>query len=354
MENIQERWWRGSTFSLSPMTLKEAFSRLDESDDQVFYETDRFVSHLDSMALDTVTRLIGGLIVEENPVLLDLMAGWDSHLPADIQASRVTGLGLNENELKANRALTDYVLHDLNRSPALPFDDAGFDAVINTVSVDYLTRPVEVFSEAGRILKPGGLFLVIFSNRMFTGKAVRVWREASETERLVLVEEYFRESGLFEEPRIFVSRGRPRPEDDKYADSGLPSDPIYAVYADRRGGNPSRRPRPAICAPYGPVENEAELAERRAKIKETHRCPFCGEKLKKWEVPDNPFVQTWDNDFMYICFNDACPYYVRGHDVMARGKCGSGSYRLMYNPENDCCQPIPALTPHALKEGIVE
>ena len=62
-------------------------------------------------------------------------------------------------------------MHDLNRTPTLPFEDESFDVVLNTVSVDYLTRPFEVFAEVGGVLRPGGLFLVTFSNRAFPQKA---------------------------------------------------------------------------------------------------------------------------------------------------------------------------------------
>jgi SAM-dependent methyltransferase len=41
-------------------------------------------------------------------------------------------------------------------------------------------KPYEVFREAARILKPGGLLLVLYSNRMFPGKAVKVWKESVE------------------------------------------------------------------------------------------------------------------------------------------------------------------------------
>jgi len=99
----------------NPLFSEDAFLTLDDRADTLFYETDRFVSHLDSLALSTVQHLIGGLIIEENPVILDLMAGWDSHMPDDLKASAVVGLGLNENELKRNKRLTRYVLHDLNQ-----------------------------------------------------------------------------------------------------------------------------------------------------------------------------------------------------------------------------------------------
>ena len=76
--------------------------------------------------------------------------------------------------------------------------------------------------------------------------------------------------------------------------------------------------------------------------------------MNKWAVPDSPFGQTWDNDFMYICFNDGCPYFVRGYSVVSSTVGRNSSYRFMYNPEKDCCLPIPAPTPKALKEGIID
>jgi len=124
------------------------------------------------------------------------MAGWDSHIPEDLRAREAVGLGLNENELRKNKVLSETVIHDLNKDPYLPFPDNRFDVVVNTVSVDYMTKPAEVFKEVGRVLKPGGLFLVIFSNRMFPEKAVKVWREAGEDERVLLVEDFFKEAGL--------------------------------------------------------------------------------------------------------------------------------------------------------------
>ena len=331
-----------------------AFSRLDESDDRLFYARDRFVSHLDQVALETVEKIIDTLVVEEDPVVLDLMASWDSHIPQRLQSSRIVGLGLNENELKGNSALSEFVVHDLNRIPRLPFPENTFDAVLNTVSVDYVTHPVEVFKEVGRILKPGGLFLVIFSNRMFPEKAVEIWRRSSEEERILLVEDFFKEAGMFEKTTLFVSKGKPRPENDKYAGRGIPSDPIYALYGEKQGGGPSRKARPSVSPVYGDRLDDEDMDERKCRIKATLQCPHCGEKLKKWAVPDNPFEVTWDNEFMYICFNDRCPYYVRGWDHMSKEGNRGVSYRLMYHPEKDVCMPIPVPSPRALRESIVD
>jgi SAM-dependent methyltransferase len=352
--NIEKDVTERTPFSASPIFGKDAYSRLDESDDLEFYSRDRLVSHLDSLALSTVEKLIGTLVVEESPAILDLMAGWDSHIPGDLRSREAVGLGLNENELRENKVLSEAVIHDLNKDPYLPFPDNRFDAVVNTVSVDYMTKPAEVFKEVGRVLKPGGLFLVIFSNRMFPEKAVKVWREAGEEERVLLVEDFFKEAGLFEKPSVFLSKGKPRPKDDPYAHLGIPSDPIYAVYADKKGGDPLRKPRPEVIISYGEPLDKETLERRKKTIKHSLCCPHCGEKMRKWAVPDNPFEVTWDNDFMYICFNDACPYYVRGWDFMYREGHRGSSYRLMYNPEKDCCMPIPVPTPRALRESIIE
>ncbi len=336
------------TLSLHP---EDAFSRHDESNDEQFYRKDRMVHHLDSVALETVTRIIGALAVEKEPVILDLMASWDSHLPAILNAAKVTGLGLNINELHRNGRLTERIIHDLNAHPVLPFRDDTFDIVINTVSVDYMTKPVEVFSEVGRVLKPGGLFLVIFSNRMFPEKAVKIWRESAESQRVELVKSFFESASRFEEPAVFISSGKPRPPDDKYYHTGLPSDPVYAVYADKRAheGNSRRRPDLTDLMEARPSQPAADEQPRSS----SHSCPYCGMRLRKWTPPNSPF-STWDTEFLYICFNDECPYLVAGWQTMScQGNPGM-SYRHAHDPERGSHIPIPIISLHALKEGIVD
>lgn len=337
---------------LSPIFIEDSFTRDDSSADHIFYKKDRFVNHIDSVAMNTVERLIGDLVIEKKPVILDLMAGWDSHIPKSIEASEVTGLGLNENELKGNKHLTRYLLHDINTDPKLPFGENYFDVVINSLSVDYMIKPLEMFQEVGRVLKPGGLFLVIFSNRMFPTKAVKVWKDSSESERVILAEEYFQGTGIFEKPLKFISKGKERPKDDKYYEYCKLSDPVYALYSEKKGGKPDRAKRPVPVLDVD-EDKKKELQRRKREIKDTMCCPHCGDKLQKWLVPDNPFECTWDNDFMYICFNDECSYYTRGWDFLRR-EGNSGSYRLMYNPEKDTCNPIPVPTAKALMEGIVD
>jgi SAM-dependent methyltransferase len=329
-----------------------AYERQDEGDDREFYRGDRMVSHLDDEALRTVSSIIGSLVHEDRPKVLDLMASWDSHLPSSLEPATVSGLGLNANELEKNRSLDERVLHDLNADPTLPFPDETFDVVLNTVSIDYLTRPFEVVGEVARVLKPGGLFLVLFSNRFFPEKVVRIWRESSELERVLIVQDYLASCAMLSPSEVFVVQGQPRPGDDRYAHLGIPSDPVYAVWSERVGGaqdRPRRRP-PAIGVTA--ARNSEELARRKEVVGITLRCPHCNCSLSKWAVPQTPFTE-WDEEFMYVCFNDHCPYLLRGWQAMERQGNRGFSYRLMYNPGNDRCTPMPIPSLGAFRESIV-
>ena len=96
-----------------------------------------------------------------------------------------------------------------------------------------------------------------------------------------------------------------------------------------------------------------KLAARKQLVEEALRCPHCGGKLSKWQVPDSPFNE-WPSEFQYICFNDECPYLVRGWEVMNRQGNAGVSYRQMYNPENGSLTPIPVPSLKALRDGIME
>ena len=97
--------------------------------------------------------------------VLDICSSWVSHYPKDWKGGNVVGLGMNDYELSQNPQLSSYVVKDLNSEPVLPFDDESFDRVTCVVSVDYLNKPLEVFKEVGRILRPGGEFVLSMSNR---------------------------------------------------------------------------------------------------------------------------------------------------------------------------------------------
>jgi len=210
----------------------DALTGMDERPDTAFYSMTRMVPHLDKRALQQVEQLYQRLIPEQSRVL-DLMASWDSHLGEAIRPISVTGLGLNEAELKANPQLDDYVIQDINHQFSLPFEDAHFDAVVCTVSVEYLSHPIEIFREVARILKPGGVFINTFSDRWFPTKAITLWTDLHEFERLGLVTEYYLQSDGFRHVHTQSVRGLPRPQDDPHAGERLLSDPVYAVWGSK-------------------------------------------------------------------------------------------------------------------------
>jgi SAM-dependent methyltransferase len=174
-----------------------------------------------------------GRFLEDDMQVLDLMSSWQSHLPESLNLSRVVGLGLNENELRKNSQLTETVVQDLNLNSKLPYESNSFDAVICSVSVEYLVDPLAVFAEVARILRPDGYFILTFSNRWFPTKAIKIWKELHEFERMGLVLEYFIRSGGFENLQTYSIRGLPRPHDDKYFPDIWYSDPIYAVWGQK-------------------------------------------------------------------------------------------------------------------------
>jgi SAM-dependent methyltransferase len=172
-----------------------AFEKADPSPDADFYRTPRFVAHIDDGAITAVTAAYRALL-PPNGAILDLMSSWISHLPEDVTYASVIGHGMNAEELAANPRLTCWFVQDLNADPVLPLEDAAFDAACLCVSVQYLQRPVEVFRQVARVLRPGARLVVSFSNRCFPTKAVAIWQTLSPGDQQRLVAAYLRQAGF--------------------------------------------------------------------------------------------------------------------------------------------------------------
>src|SRR5262245_39354737 len=125
----------------SPFT-PEMFERMDDSDDALFYTSPRKVVHIDDGAIAAAGQAIAATL-PANGVLLDLMSSWRSHFPSGFVKQQLIGLGLNAEEMADNPDLDQYVIHDLNANPQLPFADETFDGAVVTVSIQYMTRPLE-------------------------------------------------------------------------------------------------------------------------------------------------------------------------------------------------------------------
>jgi Methyltransferase domain len=203
-----------------------AFARQDETPDEAFYAQPRFVTHIDDPAIAAVTQLYREYFPAGGRIL-DLMSSWVSHLPPEVTYSGVTGLGLNAAELGRNPRLSERVVQNLNTNPRLPFADQSFDAAGITVSVDYLTDPVAVLRDLGRVLVPGGPVVISFSNRCFPSKAVAVWHRLDDAGHLNLVQRYLEAAGNWEETEQLDRSPRTAGK--------RTGDPLYAVIARATG-----------------------------------------------------------------------------------------------------------------------
>jgi SAM-dependent methyltransferase len=205
-----------------------AYERDDESPDDRFYAVARKVVHIDDGAI----AALGGVYDELFPTrgrLLDVMSSWRSHLPSH-RTDEVIGLGLNADEMADNPQLSGHVVHDLNRDPRLPFENAVFDGAMCAVSIQYVLHPLRFFAEVRRVLRQNAPFVVSFSNRCFPSKAVAVWLATTDAQHLMLVRAYFESSGSWTRIRA----------EDRSPGGG---DPLYVVHA--RAGT--------AASPAGPV-----------------------------------------------------------------------------------------------------
>lgn len=187
------------------MLLTDQRDKLDPTNDSLFYDQPRFVTHVDEGFIGQLRELYRQRLPAQGRIF-DMMSSWVSHLPEEVEFAHVEGHGLNAAELAKNPRLNNYFVQNLNRNQKLPLVDADFDAVINCVSVQYLQQPEAIFAEVHRILKPGGVAIFSFSNRMFYQKAIAAWRDGSEGDRVELVKAYFQSVPGFSTPEIITKK----------------------------------------------------------------------------------------------------------------------------------------------------
>jgi SAM-dependent methyltransferase len=211
------------------MLLKpEQRQKLDSGNDRDFYSVPRFVTHVDEGFIDRLTNLYRERLTPQTHIF-DMMSSWVSHLPDDITFAHVEGHGLNESELAKNPRFDRYFVQNLNQELKLPLEDNSFDAVLNTVSVQYLQYPEAIFAEVYRILKHNGIAIFSFSNRMFYNKAIAAWRDGSERDRVELVKGYFQSVPGFSSPEVVTQISN---VPDMFRLLGMGGgDPFYAVIA---------------------------------------------------------------------------------------------------------------------------
>jgi len=211
-------------------------AKLDPNDDRQWYSQPRFTTHVDDRFLGQLTELYRQRIPPGARVL-DLGCSHVSHLPPERQYD-VVGMGLNAQELAANPRLSAFSVRNLNSDPSgWAHESASFDAVTCCVSVQYYQQPEKVMAEVFRVLRPGGVCIISFSNRQFYNKAIAAWRDGTGYSRSQLVKSYFSAVSGFTAPELVT-------EVQKTVDDSLlrrltllfdrsQGDPFYAVIANR-------------------------------------------------------------------------------------------------------------------------
>lgn len=139
------------------------FRRLDESSDENFYKTPRFVEHIDNYAVESLTKYHDDLIADiknDNLAIIDLCSSWTSHISKSSKISKFVGIGMNEEELRRNKLLTQSFVQDFNKNYLVPFPDESFDVALIQLSIDYLIHPIEFLREVHRVLRFGGVVVI--------------------------------------------------------------------------------------------------------------------------------------------------------------------------------------------------
>jgi SAM-dependent methyltransferase len=230
IENAVPKDWSGAENPFLSSDANTMFGRLDASPDTIFYTDPRFVEHVDENAVEIMTKYISTQAISPGDSVLDLCSSWTSHVDSGMaqQVKRFAGLGMNSKELEGNAALTEWAVQDLNNNPKLPYDDNSFDVVLCQLSIDYLTKPLEVLREAGRVLKSGGKIHILFSNRLFLSKAVGLWTGADDLDHAYYVGCYlhFCDGGYGDivSKDLSTRKGRAK---------RIAGDPMYAVIAEK-------------------------------------------------------------------------------------------------------------------------
>ncbi|CAJ2510324.1 Uu.00g050270.m01.CDS01 [Anthostomella pinea] len=234
------------------------FARQDIGVDSDFYSAPRFVAHIDDAAIASLKEYYD-VVLPRKGRILDVCSSWISHYPYAVEIAaakgelKIAGVGMNRAELAANKVLNSGdIIMDLNYEPDVfevlvkehvvgESEEEMLDASTNVVSIDYLTRPVDVLQSLRTATKVGGTVHLVISNRCFPTKAVDRWLNINEDERLLMVGDYLHFAGWKDIEIVELSDGKP-PEGPTQAGlgnflSGIIGmggrDPLWVVRANK-------------------------------------------------------------------------------------------------------------------------
>ncbi len=208
------------------------FKRVDTEADNIFYSSPRLTGHIDAQASRNLRQTYTQHL-KPGMRVLDLMSSLQSHLPENMNLD-VTGIGMNMDELKMNPALNTHIIKDLNEDTSLDIGPASYDAIVCSLSIEYLTDPLNVLRQAYSALSKDGVLLLGLSNRWFPTKVTQGWLEMHEFERMGYLLQLAEQAGFKGKKGTVSIRNDWRPVTDKHfiATRGI-SDPIYVVWCKK-------------------------------------------------------------------------------------------------------------------------
>lgn len=160
---------------------------------------------------------------------LDILSTESSYLAPDYQTGLLVGIGDTETQLAQNVRLNTYNVQNLNDEFTLPYETNSFDNAICSLGIDFLINPVAIFKEVARVVAPSGKFIISFTDQQNTEQSTDLWRTLHPFERMQLVLEYFRITGLYADLNTLSKRGIVKARQDNNSSKHNTSS-VFAVW----------------------------------------------------------------------------------------------------------------------------
>lgn len=96
-----------------------------------------------------------------------------------MEAYAVDVVGVDSSDVSVSQAVSEHV--ELGDATNLRFPDGTFDKVFSLHTIEHLPEPGALLAEIGRVLKPGGVAIIVYPWELFRGMqsigaAVRLYR----------------------------------------------------------------------------------------------------------------------------------------------------------------------------------
>ena len=206
--------------------------KIDNTDDQIFYQQPRYVHHLSNSFRSRLTSIYSEYLLNHH-VILDLMSSWVSHLPVKKRFKKVIGHGMNEDELRSNKRLDKFWVQNLNKTQNMPIEDSFIDVGLIVAGWQYLQYPEKVSLELSRIIKSNSLLIISFTNRAFWTKAPNIWTYSSEEKRIEYVNSVLTSNG-WRIDKIFNEKTH---DDKLFGFYSAEGDPFFSIIARNNKSN---------------------------------------------------------------------------------------------------------------------